>query len=154
MPKVGYKFTTEQKERLSQSHLGQHAWNKGTGGCNRGHDPSFYKALPSGRFLCFACKHENCAEYRAKNREKIHLKGRVARYKMTAGDLADFWVRQKGLCAICSIPLDKVKYRIDHDHKTLQVRGLLCASCNTGIGLLKDSAEIVGKAMEYLSNGC
>ena len=41
---------------------------------------------------------------------------------------------------------------IDHNHKTGKVRGLLCGSCNTGIGLLKDSPDVLDAAIEYLQH--
>ncbi|WP_337015286.1 endonuclease domain-containing protein [Leclercia sp. AS011] len=39
---------------------------------------------------------------------------------------------QQGKCAICRLPLESVnKACLDHNHFTGNVRGLLCASCNT-----------------------
>ena len=43
--------------------------------------------------------------------------------------------------------------RIDHDHNTGKVRGLLCISCNTGVGLFKDSPVILTGAVRYLEDG-
>lgn len=63
-------------------------------------------------------------------------------------------------CAICHIPAaDAPKvgaYRswiglvVDHNHKTGEVRGLLCQHCNLGIGKLQDDPMIVGRALKYL----
>lgn len=39
----------------------------------------------------------------------------------------------------------------DHCHKTGMYRGLLCLSCNTAIGLMKDSIEILSRAVDYLT---
>lgn len=39
---------------------------------------------------------------------------------------------------------------IDHDHVTKQVRGVLCLTCNTGIGKLKDSPDLLLAARNYL----
>jgi hypothetical protein len=41
---------------------------------------------------------------------------------------------------------------IDHDHKTGQVRGLLCSGCNTGLGHLGDDIQGLKRALEYLEN--
>lgn len=50
---------------------------------------------------------------------------------------------------------------VDHDHKCCPqrhktcgkcVRGLLCRSCNTLIGLAKESEEVLSKAIEYLQS--
>lgn len=39
---------------------------------------------------------------------------------------------------------------IDHDHKTGEVRGIICNRCNMGIGHLGDNPEIVKKALKWL----
>jgi hypothetical protein len=41
---------------------------------------------------------------------------------------------------------------VDHDHNTGAVRGLLCHSCNTGLGHLGDSVETLARALDYLQN--
>jgi len=62
--------------------------------------------------------------------------------------------KQNGACAICgSLPPNTHKKRlsIDHCHTTGRVRGLLCDSCNTALGLLKDSPDLMLKAISYLA---
>lgn len=39
---------------------------------------------------------------------------------------------------------------VDHCHQTRKLRGLLCGSCNRGIGLLGDSVERMEAALSYL----
>lgn len=51
-------------------------------------------------------------------------------------------------CAICGD--DSRPLRIDHDHGTGKVRGLLCDSCNTGLGLLRESKQNMTAAMVYI----
>lgn len=57
-------------------------------------------------------------------------------------------------CAICCEELDIAggNHAVDHNHTTGKVRGILCRSCNHGIGKLKDSPAILLKATEYLNN--
>lgn len=150
MPKLGHKFTSEQKERMRIGHLGQKPWNVGTGGCKKGHNPSLYVPLPSGVYYCMGCKHENAAKYRAKNRANINLKNRVRRYKITVEEYDRISESQNGCCAICGTELNGRNVRIDHNHKTGEIRGLLCTSCNSGIGLLKDSSDVMMRAARYL----
>ena len=63
---------------------------------------------------------------------------------------------QGGLCAICGksewvTAHGKLRLlSVDHDHESGQVRGLLCMSCNVGIGKFKDNLELVEKAAAYL----
>lgn len=62
--------------------------------------------------------------------------------------------KQNGVCAICnSAPPNHHKKRlnIDHCHTTGRVRGLLCDACNRALGLLKDSPDLMLKAISYLA---
>lgn len=87
------------------------------------------------------------------------------RYGMTLEDWERLFKKQKGRCAICKkgqkttqithLPgkgkgLANKSLFVDHDHKTGKVRGLLCSKCNTALGLLLDSSEIVQNAFWYL----
>lgn len=61
------------------------------------------------------------------------------------------WKRQQGKCAVCRSPLtDKPHPHIDHDPKTMKVRGLLCVSCNMALGYLKDDPKTIDRAAAYL----
>jgi hypothetical protein len=61
---------------------------------------------------------------------------------------------QNYCCAICKSTTsgDKRSTRlsIDHCHKSGEIRGLLCSSCNKAIGLLKDSPDLLRSAIGYL----
>ncbi len=50
-------------------------------------------------------------------------------------------------CEICGGAAEAV----DHDHITGVVRGALCLSCNSGIGMLGDSPALLEKALDYLN---
>ena len=58
-----------------------------------------------------------------------------------------------GLEEICKDPKhDRVRrLSIDHCHRTGNVRGLLCHSCNTAIGKFKDDIELLHKAIRYIT---
>ncbi len=49
-------------------------------------------------------------------------------------------------CYVCG----KHELHIDHCHESGRVRGLLCNSCNLGLGNFKDDIELLLKAVEYL----
>ncbi len=98
--------------------------------------------------LCKPCKTEYNRPYKVTWRRK-HL------YGISNETFKKLWDEQKGLCAVCERPLlfkstRKAKTCIDHNHVTKQVRGLLCDSCNRGLGFFFDSLELLQKAIEYL----
>lgn len=43
------------------------------------------------------------------------------------------------------------KHVLDHNHKTGEVRGFLCESCNTGIGRFDDDIKITKNAIKWLN---
>lgn len=57
-----------------------------------------------------------------------------------------------GRCEICGAEerLLKRQLCIDHNHETDIVRGLLCGSCNMGLGHFRDSLKLLQAAQEYL----
>jgi hypothetical protein len=60
---------------------------------------------------------------------------------------------QNNCCAICGKPFTEAKYQgphLDHDHRTKQLRGALCFSCNTALGRFGDRLDLIAKAFEYL----
>ena len=76
-------------------------------------------------------------------------------YGITPEQVLAMLVEQGGRCRICGAdsPGKNAKsWSVDHDHVTGQVRGLLCRSCNVGLGHFRDSAEILAKAVEYLES--
>lgn len=58
---------------------------------------------------------------------------------------------QNGCCAICKKPESSFKMRlsVDHNHKTGQVRGLLCYRCNKFV-VGRNTYESATKIVEYL----
>lgn len=45
--------------------------------------------------------------------------------------------KQGGVCAICGKTNGKRRLHMDHNHRTLRIRGLLCYSCNTKLGFVE-----------------
>jgi hypothetical protein len=50
-------------------------------------------------------------------------------------------------CEICG----DVGQAVDHDHKTGEVRGVLCHACNIGLGKFEDNPDLIKLALEYLT---
>lgn len=64
---------------------------------------------------------------------------------------------QSGRCYLCGnsesavIRGKTLMLAVDHCHKSGKVRALLCSQCNTGLGLFKDSPELLKRAAEYVT---
>lgn len=69
-------------------------------------------------------------------------------YGITVEDFDRMLVEQSGLCGICEDPLKNP--HVDHCHSSLQVRGLLCKTCNLMLGYARDNTDTLEKAIHYL----
>lgn len=57
---------------------------------------------------------------------------------------------QQGRCGICG--RERKRLVLDHCHDSGEARGLLCGTCNSGLGLLGDRIEDIQRALDYLRN--
>lgn len=71
-------------------------------------------------------------------------------YGMNLEQYIELLRSQEHKCQICKRELPSKKNHIDHCHKTGIVRGILCISCNTGLGHFKDDPEMLRQAVLYL----
>jgi hypothetical protein len=101
---------------------------------------------------CTDCHKRRCSErYHAKTILEKRA-GRASIYGLSKEEYIAMYEKQQGLCAICKKePTTKRGLHIDHNHKTGTVRGLLCHSCNVGIGNFMDDPGLLISAIEYIS---
>ena len=72
------------------------------------------------------------------------------RYGITLEQFESILAAQGGVCAVCRQG-DKV-FCLDHNHKTLKVRGILCLNCNLRvIGGARDQDYKLINAAEYVT---
>jgi recombination endonuclease VII len=71
-------------------------------------------------------------------------------YGMALDEFNDRLEQQDHRCKICSEKESGKDLAVDHDHETGEVRALLCARCNTALGLLRDNPVLADKAAAYL----
>ena|ERR1022692_284954 len=103
-------------------------------------------------------KREDTPERKMQSKES-----QIKRHEITEEFYNSIIKLQNGVCAICLLipKLNKSGqpgFYIYHDHECCPghyscgkcVRGLLCHSCNTGIGFLKDSVQMLKSAISYL----
>lgn len=117
----------------------------------------FYKqktSLDGHGSYCKICNKAEVKKYAANNPEKTRdswTRGRL-RYK---GVLLDDAMWQKILdlreagCSICGKTDDLV---IDHCHDKSHVRGVLCRTCNIGLGMFHDNPDNLESAIRYLAS--
>lgn len=77
-----------------------------------------------------------------------------SKYGITSEDFDKLYSKQLGRCAICNthqIDLNKT-LSVDHCHTTGKVRGLLCMTCNAGLGMFKDNLNYLDNAFYYIKN--
>jgi hypothetical protein len=73
-----------------------------------------------------------------------------ATYGISLEDYTNLFNKQEGVCAICGEAPEGETLSVDHCHITNVVRGLLCDSCNNGVGRFKDDPQVLRNAAEYL----
>jgi hypothetical protein len=78
---------------------------------------------------------------------------------MTVEEYEAMVVAQGNLCAMCGRPERRTdpkgqikRLAVDHCHKSQRRRALLCAACNTALGLLEDRVDLFEKAIAYLKD--
>lgn len=89
---------------------------------------------------------------------KEHSKKRMTSFWQSQGvtitplQHAQCLVNQGGKCAICGImpAPDERQLCVDHDHRTKAFRGLICNSCNIGLGSFRDDPEALRAAIDYI----
>ena len=98
-------------------------------------------------------------ELKAKPRKRVRLRKHRKRVYITSRQRQLMYEDANYCCEICGKHeqyLDPVtgtatkSLAIDHCHKTLKIRGVLCAACNKLLGHAKDNIETLQKAIDYL----
>lgn len=83
-----------------------------------------------------------CAKMRNPFRERL--------YGVSREEYAELVSDQNGVCALCGRASEERALAVDHDHASGVVRGLLCAPCNTGLGVFRDDPRLLRRAIGYL----
>lgn len=93
----------------------------------------------------------NHEKRKARSRRYMAKSHTVRTYGITVEQRDQMIADQDGKCAICLFELTAgCGTHVDHCHETNKVRGILCINCNHALGKMKDSVEILQRAIEYL----
>lgn len=96
---------------------------------------------------------KKCKEYYNNNKEKVKNTYLKTNYNISLEKYNLLLENQNGKCKICKrdCPTQK-SLAVDHNHKTNQVRGLLCKNCNIGLGMFFDNIDFLESAVLYLKS--
>ena len=111
---------------------------------------------------------ERVKKFKENNLEKVRLGDKIKllknRYNMSLGEYLEMAKSQNYCCKICSMDFsedfngnyedflrdNRRRLIVDHCHVSNRVRGLLCDSCNNGLGSFKDTISSLENAILYL----
>lgn len=122
--------------------------------------------------ICRACRNIAASKWHKNNPQKAKISAKRAdkkrnktrsdrpvyhyreKFGLTIPQKWEMLVAQYGECAICGTinVTHKKGWCVDHDHKTGDIRSILCTSCNATIGHAKDDPTILHKAAKYLEH--
>lgn len=120
--------------------------------CNKEKDASNFKLEKDKRALNGIAQRSKCRECDEFRKYKRFIQ---KTYDFSYEEYEALFDKQSGKCAICESKIGNVRTSrlfVDHCHQTMKVRGLLCSSCNQGLGQFKDSPKLLQRAISYLTN--
>ena len=114
------------------------------------------RSLPSSySYECKACTIERTTNYNKRNSNSVRSQYLKRNYGLTFEEFDSMLSKQDNCCAICQgkEPYGRHKrFTVDHNHKTGEVRGLLCNRCNTALGLVEDNIHTLKSMIQYLES--
>lgn len=113
------------------------------------------------RSECKVCCAAAQIAWRDRNLDQVLNNHLVRQFGITLKQFRAIEAEQGGLCAICRRPPSEAPFKrrgqglaarlvVDHDHASGAIRGLLCATCNSGLGNFRDNADALRSAAKYL----
>ena len=117
---------------------------------------------------CRVCKEEkplteytyrkDSGKYRTECKPCRSRTSQASRYGISVGEIEELIEQTGNRCMICDTHADDVPHTafrynplvVDHDHVTGKVRGLLCPTCNAGLGHFQDNKTLLINAVRYL----
>ena len=131
---------------------------------------SFSNGLHYRGRICQACHGAKSLDWRHANPDKIRVYNKRSKAKDPEGNSKramqnhykrkfgitiegrdELLAKQRGKCMICERTTPtKRGWCVDHDHRTGRIRAILCAPCNSMIGLAKEKPEVLKNAAAYV----
>ncbi len=118
--------------------------------CKRGHlriNNGVYKTGHCKQCAILRQRRFQLQHPRLEYQQNYHLK---YKYNISKSDYDLMFMQQQGKCYICQDSSQKLI--VDHNHKTKQVRKLLCNNCNAMIGFSKENSDTLKVAAAYVNH--
>lgn len=126
--------------------------------CRKLKDKLYFNSHSKKRNLESQRRWRELNKYRIREQRKINKEKDVERvllkkYNISIEKYNEMLKIQNGGCDICKEKPFKRRHAVDHNHLTGKIRGLLCVTCNGGLGYFKADSHYTGlleKAIEYV----
>jgi hypothetical protein len=116
--------------------------------------PEYYRAIDAKKTAKrkpAILAHMRIYNGRAEVKRRARYTQALRKYGVSREQFDQLMVESCGRCAICNQVFEHEKDpAIDHCHATDVIRGLLCISCNNGLGRFRDSPDLLEAAAQYL----
>ena len=92
------------------------------------------------------------AAWHLNNAEKARASALKFRFGISTEHYRHLAKSQDECCGICGKHQSELRQKlsVDHDHNTKAIRGLLCGTCNTGLGMFRDDPKLLTNAITYI----
>lgn len=114
---------------------------------------------------CKVCKNKKARNYYENCKEGLETPRKVGRnyrdyhlkktYGISLQQYNELLEKQQHSCAVCGKHADKEKksLAVDHNHKTGEIRGLLCSHCNYRVVGRWTDGTLLRKVVDYIEQG-
>lgn len=117
----------------------------------------FHRRSNSLKSWCKQCCIDYSSQWTKSNMDKVRASRLKCKHNISLELYQTKLQNQNGLCAICNKASTRAANSgtirslcLDHCHITGNIRGLLCDSCNTAVGLLNDNIDVAVNLVNYL----
>lgn len=141
----------EEAFRLRKStSTGRHYRGKKCRACHQARSTKWRKENPS-----LVRKYNEAQRVKPGAREKNNKRAIESHFRrkfnLTIAERDAMLAAQGGRCMVCGTDKPRGKgWCVDHNHKTNEVRAILCSSCNIVIGHAQENADILRAAADYI----
>jgi hypothetical protein len=102
--------------------------------------------------LRYEANKEHIKQYRESRKEENKENQLKIKFGINLDNYNNMLEKQNHCCNICGLHKSNFtrQLAVDHCHTTGKIRGLLCVSCNNGLGRFKDNINYLQSAINYL----